>query len=1654
MSHSNHAALLQSALPPWIKNTTLTRIEALRAVGLTDPAPYPNATSGQHQRLKAAIARQWQTQNQLDRIFQGLTDVYAFAEPLLKHALAAYGELDVRTTFLRTYTSAEHAWWVVGVKQGEHSRMLSLLDAALHNFAAGDAFTDFAFLGPQDARGQRDIVKTSLTALAFKSICRQLDLGAQYQARLKQAVGYHHAITARDVRLAVLANLKAALTVATHQALLRGDIAQDAHDSLLLLAGGYQHVRLDGQPLNSYALSLLDCPLTGVMLFGSQPGGRMLAWVPEDPQHPLKEYPTPQACAEELSRQLHDADYRQFFSQFIDHERRGAFLAALKARPRLVMHALDIREDHPNRGPLEAENDLWNYLYRVKLNKLLNDARQIAVPTAHVDRLARWAWWDNLEKILSDLLDVALLVATPFVPGLGQVMLAYTAYQLADDVFEGVVDWAQGRGREAVGHLLGVARSLVEAGAFAGAGAVGEVARAGLSPFVEGLRPVQLPDGQTRLWNPDLAPYAHTDVSLPPKAEPLPSGLHQHQQRLILRLDDQHYVLRDTGDSGEHRVLHPRRATAYQPRITGNGQGAWVHEGEQPRTWDSSTLMRRLGPSVQGLSDLQLARIRRISGTDDGVLRRMYVRNQPTPPLLRETLQRFERYEYPRRASETIRDGQALPLDPSSDWFEQMVTELAGWPSDKAIEVFVRSDLSGESHKYGNVDAKPVDTLRLSLTEVMSGRLPERVLGFLDNAQIHQLLGAEVAPEQRAQALRGRLADYVLSQTSSITHFVELRAQRADSPRQQQLRRHVPGLGSHTAQTLLEHTGEPDLQRLDSAHPPLAVLEQARELALAERSTLAFEGLYHSARITPDTEQMLLNALRLHTDSFADVRLEIRDALGTLRSSVGPATASTLRQVLQRPGMGYEVAGSPPGSLYEAILLALPNKPLGYRPGQGGQLREWLIDSLEPLAERRRALAQAPERSIADRHTVTLLGGPALARLTPGSRQTDVGHAREVLQLLFPTLAPEKIERVIAGVRPQQLRTTLNNLTLEKQRLHVELDTWRRSPTRHPKGSAEERRERSRRRRLGEALNLCWTDRFAEHVDGWGHTQRGARLDLSHQPLPETLPPLNASFEHVTHLTLQGTGFSQAHVDLLSHFPTLRSLNLNDNTLAHLPPTLGQLLQLHELGLSNNQLVLSVADVSTLGSLRRLQVLNLSNNPLGLAPNVSLMRELRILDLSRSQIRAWPTGVFLHPKDSGFELNLSATLIDHLPEAPPGSSAAELIARTRLDRRRLSDQDRQRYERYRLAAGLDPNRTYDPRGDASFWLSEAEGPRRLQQQQVWDAVEHEHGSQGFFEVIKSLEAPAFFEAEDDEVRYALNRSNLTAQVWRLLHATHADSQLREDLFKLSSFPGLCADGGAQIFNEMGIEVLASEAQRYSLNDAERQARLVTLAKGTARLKHLGEVIRSDIRQRLNPVDQGGLGQRLRAQMVDGIPGEVDEVDIYLAYQTSLAERLDLPWLADHMLYRETANVSTVQIERAYGSVLALGDGDGLVNQMLLEPYWEHYLRDSHPREDLRNELRFDQRFFALEALQENQAKWAPGLPAQDQQTLRDTARELLETLGKPQTTVGDEPMPDTLYDQLLNELGYQQKEWLRQLTREALVRHDGRRNREPNSDEA
>jgi len=70
-------------------------------------------------------------------------------------------------------------------------------------------------------------------------------------------------------------------------------------------------------------------------------------------------------------------------------------------------------------------------------------------------------------------------------------------------------------------------------------------------------------------------------------------------------------------------------------------KGAWISETENPRGWEGTTLMRRIGHRVDTFTDTQLEQIRQISSTDETVLRRVHVDRAPSPALLTDTLQRL-----------------------------------------------------------------------------------------------------------------------------------------------------------------------------------------------------------------------------------------------------------------------------------------------------------------------------------------------------------------------------------------------------------------------------------------------------------------------------------------------------------------------------------------------------------------------------------------------------------------------------------------------------------------------------------------------------------------------------------------------------------------------------------------------------------------------------------------------------------------------------------------------------------------------------------------------------------------------------------------------------------------------------------------------------
>lgn len=796
-----HYPFIKSRIHPTFQSASL---RSAKALSLTKKAPAQwirTATDADHTLLQKANLELWSSRNKVDRFIDQLLNVYEFAEPLLTEALKTqFGvEVDVKTTYLYLYLAKETPWYVIDTSGGGITRTVSLIDAALHNFARSETCEpDSEFISQPDSRGHFVVlpIKRKMSIARFQNLCRELDIGARYTRYLEEQLLPEDGVAQFVLHRYIVDSEKAAFKAAAQQAVMTGDIDADARDLILQMLDGQCNLTRKGRVMQFAELSILDAQLTGIVLITpdtdrSRDVVPIIAYVPQDPDHPLKEYSSTIAFMNELTRQLRDnaiisstgMSYHQYFSRFVDHSVRGHFFGDLQQRlfevkwhqkapldpgPSWREIPKTTRDLQFSTAPISGE--FREHLFRKKLNKILNDARHIAISTADTDRNARWAWWDNFKKIVSDIFNVALMVLTPFVPGLGEVMLAYTAYQLTHDVIEGVVDLAEGLWVEAAEHVVGVTYDVIQLIAFAAGAQLANEFKLKASSFVDGMKPVQLPNGETRLWHPDVQPYAHANLAVPEGSKPDALGLHRHAGKDVLPLDDHHFVVQKEPGTGQHRLQHPTRAEAYSPTLAHNGRGAWTHEGENPRTWDSPKLMKRLGHITDGFSATQLENIRLISGTDEDAIRRMHVEHAPPPLLLDDTLKRFRAFDDAGVASQQIRSGH--PMDPSSFWFEQMVTDLPGWPSEYALKVYQNADRSGMARTYGNASASANQTLSVTLAQVMAGTLPEQVVGFLDDAQLERLLGSTLPKAQQILALRERLAEWVDSRQAEISNYL------------------------------------------------------------------------------------------------------------------------------------------------------------------------------------------------------------------------------------------------------------------------------------------------------------------------------------------------------------------------------------------------------------------------------------------------------------------------------------------------------------------------------------------------------------------------------------------------------------------------------------------------------------------------------------------------------------------------------------------------------------------------------------------------------------------------------------------------------------------------------------------------------------------
>ena len=500
-----------------------------------------------------------------------------------------------------------------------------------------------------------------------------------------------------------------------------------------------------------------------------------------------------------------------------------------------------------------------------------------------------------------------------------------------------------------------------------------------------------------------------------------------------------------------------------------------------------------------------------------------------------------------------------------------------------------------------------------------------------------------------------------------------------------------------------------------------------------------------------------------------------------------------------------------------------------------------------------------------------------------------------------------------------------------------------------------------------------------------------------------TLPALTANFDHVSYLGIVGTEGSQltdADVQpLLANFRGLRQLGIEAAQLTRLPSAIEQMPHLQRLHLGGNSIVLTPEDVLRLKDRVHLKELFLEMNPLGLPPDVGRMPRLHTLLLNEASLVEWPSSVFRVPRPEDFILDMRQNPIARIPEFAPGSDKALIVAKTFLTRETLTPELLAQFKRYIEAAGRDPDRQLPKRGalDSERWKTGYSAQEWPSRQVLWDMLEGSFGSEGFFNVLRAVR-----NSGDSTLRGGVWLPELTAKVWRILEAMGEDAELREQLFLMARDPAACVDAGAQLFNSMGVAVLHWSAY-FSEDVASVRKTVFNLARGKWRLDELGRIAH----ERVSQLQDDGVkfpeydakGARIDHYDARGnLIADIDEVEIYLAYTTPLATRLDLPWQSRSMMFREDY-VTAPMVEEAFNRVQLLDQGELLRGNLLEQPMWTDFLQRAHPADYASIAAKFD----ALIDYQAAQEQWAAAanLPESARQALRQTISRSAQRLGRP-----------------------------------------------------
>ena len=1553
MTHTPfHHAQMVRTLPDWSKAlhpdhasriVQSLRKEYLDADGVAYPW-YSKADAPTRKALQRAIAKRDNSRRALQTALSELQGITEFCAPLLQEHL----QLDLAVSqaqYVHQATKVKPPKGLPGgptvpTEPGEivadgAPQYRSLLEAALHNFEGPADTTRLSRL----QRSRQDIMPIhGLDVKDFIEQCRTLDLGQRYQEHLDQI---YDGEGKRQLDALAIKSRRDDFRVQVRIAACKGLLSADAAVALrgLCAADTKSDPVYQGRPLRCWQLSLLGVPIHEMLFIAPVVNAKdnpVFLYNPVD-DAPLKGFDSLGDAYQHLRTQLLDAAYRKRFVALALQNQQAELNTGL-------MRALFSNATEADKQPLIPRDSIhleakdkalpsrpWASLEASHRVRVRSDARSIAVPTADVDAKVRLR---NLEHWF-DLGMTVLNVAAMFVPCLNPIMLTIGAAQIMGSVFEGISAWEEGDNAQALAQLESVLLNVAVVGAL---GAGGAVLKA--SGFVDGMQSI-IKDGKDYLWSGALDDYA-SQASLPEHLEPDAQGRYSLEGRYYVKIDGKLYE--QVQEDGRWRIAHPQNSQAYRPPLQGNGEGAWYATHENPLQWDDHQLLRRLGPVSEGLEGEDLDAALQSSGISADVVRSSQVEGQRPPALLADMLERLRCTRQVDEIIERVREGRSLAS--YKNFALPSVTELEGWPADHVIKAYTGTENWGEYVRYGATDLSyPVD-IEINRSELENGQLSSRIVQQLDEKALSELLPGSTSSSGRARALSDKLALHLNANRESMFDRLYARHDTALTRQSEVLAKQFPGLPRRAIEEIIAHANPREHLSLAKNRVPLRVAEQARVMQAQARLNKALLGL-HNPELANADSRVLDQALQAkHPDATASQRFQIavadrRQAAKLIgQQPLRPGYRSPMR--LEDGRLGYPLSGRQPrGNPTDRRMQALyPSLSDSER-----RIRIELLRQRGDVAEQLRALEI--ERDV--------LGNSLREWENQGTAEQRPwrSHARRVINDAWSRVSDNSLSLLImnVGELPSLLARFDHITTMHIQELDISQfpTTWFQSfPS-------------LRTLRLTQCPQL----NFESFFQALEYTPRLERLALDNNSLPLLTSTMRQR---------------------LSGLTGLRRLDLRANNLALVVDDVQVLtrLPLEELDLQRNQITLDADMAGRFAQMRTLRTLRLNHNPLQLAPDLTGMTRLGILQLRDCELQTWPSGLTALMSSADFQLRhlyLSDNPItqiadlDQIVTSPfaqalrEGSSNAEqlqggfvsldTIANSPFARASRGDLqlsywefhdnqlDAQSIRRLR-ANGVEIDLHGDTTDtDENLWLANASQDQR----QLWDELFEGDANRHLRDVVERVAGSA---------QARSNARGMSKQVWHLLEQAGQDEELRTHLDTIAQdYPPTCGDAGADAFSDLELELetfrlLGEEADRPTylfqffrklyrremVNALGERIQLARLAR-QARLLELNR-----LPPEAQPADLAVPGLDPLDSLEDGalLQGGTDMIEIRLALRQALASELNFPENSQDMLYHDEAMISAGVEDNVEQAVRKL---DQTVAErrgwIARQPSWQRYL---------------------------------------------------------------------------------------------------------------